>query len=184
MQAGYGAGGVGTGAPNAIYTLVDPLDMVACTESYKIYFAALYWAVKTITSIGYGDIAATPLNTLEQVRAHLPRSPTISHDLPTHSRLLPPSLTTLTQVVATALMLAGSFLWAKVRISHDRLLSPSLTFSRRLSPPSHHLPLSPSFLSPPSHSCRQRSSLSLSRPPTAIQRSANSIVSSTSSTVS
>jgi hypothetical protein len=56
---------------------------LACVGHYKVYCASLYFAVMTITSIGYGDIAATPLNTVEQN-------------------------------FTTFLMLAGSFLWAKV----------------------------------------------------------------------
>ena len=65
------------------YPVVWKDDDVACKQSGVIYFAALYWAVMTITSIGYGDISATAASTVEQV-------------------------------VATVLMLAGSFMWAKV----------------------------------------------------------------------
>jgi hypothetical protein len=42
-----------------------------CTSYYDVYAAALYWAAATITSIGYGDIAATAFNANEQVVATL-----------------------------------------------------------------------------------------------------------------
>ena len=44
---------------------------VECQGSGTLYSAAIYWAVMTITSIGYGDITATPGNIAEQVVATL-----------------------------------------------------------------------------------------------------------------
>jgi len=41
----------------------------ACVGAGSRYVAAVYWAVMTITSIGYGDIVATPGNTSEQAVA-------------------------------------------------------------------------------------------------------------------
>ena len=37
----------------------------ACRSDGVIYAAALYWSAMTITSIGYGDVAATPGNAFE-----------------------------------------------------------------------------------------------------------------------
>ena len=38
----------------------------ACVGPWDMYAASVYFAVMTITSIGYGDIAATPHNAAEQ----------------------------------------------------------------------------------------------------------------------
>ena len=40
-------------------------DRWACVRSNRMYAAAIYWASMTITSIGYGDISATPRNFYE-----------------------------------------------------------------------------------------------------------------------
>ena len=37
-----------------------------CQSATNMYMAAAYWSVMTITSVGYGDIAATPFNPTEQ----------------------------------------------------------------------------------------------------------------------
>ena len=38
-----------------------------CVSPETQYLYALYWSIATVTSIGYGDIVATPLHTVEQV---------------------------------------------------------------------------------------------------------------------
>ena len=37
----------------------------ACQAPHRIYASALYFSVMTITSVGYGDVAATPFNAAE-----------------------------------------------------------------------------------------------------------------------
>ena len=37
-----------------------------CVDPWDMYAASLYFAMMTITSIGYGDLAATPKNASEQ----------------------------------------------------------------------------------------------------------------------
>jgi len=40
---------------------------VACASAEEQYLYSLYWAIATVTSIGYGDVVATPLHGVEQL---------------------------------------------------------------------------------------------------------------------
>ena len=44
---------------------LSSFDRWTCLPSGRMYAAAIYWSVMSITSIGYGDIAATPRNHYE-----------------------------------------------------------------------------------------------------------------------
>ena len=39
----------------------------ACQRAYEMYVYSLYFAVMTITSVGYGDISASAFNATEQL---------------------------------------------------------------------------------------------------------------------
>lgn len=41
----------------------------ACVSPGQTYLYSLYWSIATVTSIGYGDVVATPLHPVEQACA-------------------------------------------------------------------------------------------------------------------
>ena len=49
----------------------DPVSGHSCVEDMTMYVYSLYFAIMTITSVGYGDIVAQPFNVSEQVLASL-----------------------------------------------------------------------------------------------------------------
>jgi len=53
-------------AQEVINSRLDDQEYYQCDSATERYVASLYWAIMTITSIGYGDIAATPGNPYEQ----------------------------------------------------------------------------------------------------------------------
>lgn len=70
LQAGFAENPLDTWlGGNGEYCVADATSNTnfRCKAPGQIYAASVYWAVMTITSIGYGDIAATPGNTSEQV---------------------------------------------------------------------------------------------------------------------
>lgn len=59
-------------AERLLFSHKPPIETVGeygCVSTGNVYSACLYFAVMTLTSIGYGDIAATPLNAAEQLIA-------------------------------------------------------------------------------------------------------------------